>query len=230
MDDPKFLAEKVDIEIILGVHFQDAIRVREAMYVHKAHTGRLENGVSLEEANHCLALPGDALLRFVLLDSFWHEVGPGNVRAKVEELSNRVKMLESDENLSIVADEHGITSLMRKWYPRAGLVGVAKKGPSTTVEALIMAVYLDSGGDLEVVRKVVEKLLKVKLNGGQARRLTASEEAVRLIAELDRGGHIDIKVLLSLLASIVRQSIKGGLEEAVRKVAKTVGKVFGKFQ
>lgn len=164
MDDPKWLEEEAAVQEILQYKFRNRLLLREAMYTHRAHNGRLENGVLLLEANFGLAQHGDAVLRQTLTDCWFDQLEPGKKRTTIEAMQKRLAIYITDTNLEIVAEKHGITELILKWYPRDGLKHPGKKRIATTIEALIGAVERDSGKKA-VVRKVLSILLDVDLVG-----------------------------------------------------------------
>lgn len=136
MDDPIFLAEKEHIETLLQYTFKDPTLLREAMYPLKKHPARLPGGQLLDEANFKLAQVGDTILRSTLLD-YWHEQQSGTIGSR----ENRLQGLVTDANLVLVAEMHGIATLLRKWYPADTRQGPGKKCIATTVEAIIGAVW-----------------------------------------------------------------------------------------
>ncbi|CZT25198.1 uncharacterized protein RCC_10927 [Ramularia collo-cygni] len=163
LNDPRFLDEKIQVESALQYNFKDLILLREAMYTLKWYAARLPNGVLLKEANYGLAQYGDGVLRDVLLACWFGQLGPDNTRMLIGKVQQRVQAVITDKYLKKVADDHGITDLIRKWYPTAMMKEPGEKGIATTIEALIGAVAIDSGGDREVLRKLLVRLLGVEL-------------------------------------------------------------------
>lgn len=74
----------------------------------------------------------------------------------------KVQSLVSDENLANIAETHGIASHLAGWYQRGQVP--SKKAKATTVEAIIGAVWFDSGKDLEAVKKILPALLGEELD------------------------------------------------------------------
>jgi dsRNA-specific ribonuclease len=136
MDDPIFLTDKEHMERLLQYTFKRPELLREAMYSSKGIPARLPGGRLLHEANFHLAQVGDAVLRTTLLDH-WHEHQSATIGAR----ESRLQVLVTDKNLALVAETHGIVSLLHKRYPSDGRSGPSKKAVPTTVEAIIGAVW-----------------------------------------------------------------------------------------
>lgn len=152
MDDPAFLAQKTHVENVLQYLFKRPELLREAMYCFKGVPARLPSGQVLIEANYQLAQVGDSILRMTLID-YWFE----HERKSIGTTEACLQRLIPDRNLTIVAQMHGISALLHKY----GGAGTGKKGIPTTVEAIIGAVWYDSGKDVLTMRNILSILLGV---------------------------------------------------------------------
>jgi ribonuclease-3 len=74
----------------------------------------------------------------------------------VEEGSERVKDLGRNKKLNEVAQASGLVKHVVKNPCQHGQV--PQETAASTVEALVGAVYLDSGEDMEIVKKVLEAI------------------------------------------------------------------------
>ncbi|KAI7334505.1 hypothetical protein KC315_g3722 [Hortaea werneckii] len=103
-------------------------------------------GLHVQQSNQRLALLGDAILKFIILDD-WYPTGAGN---------DHVSRIGSNANLAAAARLHGIDACVLTNPGHRGPVSQATL--STTVEAIIGAVYLDSEKDLDAVHTFMEAL------------------------------------------------------------------------
>ncbi|CZT14584.1 uncharacterized protein RCC_12056 [Ramularia collo-cygni] len=79
-----------------------------------------------------------------------------------------VQRLVSDQNLANIADALGITPHLAIWYQKG--VEVSKRAKATTIEAIIGAVWFDSGKDLDAVKKILPALLGEELDAQKTDR------------------------------------------------------------
>ncbi|KAI7475429.1 hypothetical protein KC351_g10091 [Hortaea werneckii] len=103
-------------------------------------------GLRVQQSNQRLALLGDSILKFIILDD-WYPTGAGN---------DHVSRIGSNANLAAAARLHGIEACVFTHPGHRGPVSQATL--STTVEAIIGAVYLDSENDLNAVRAFMKAL------------------------------------------------------------------------
>ncbi|KAI6910282.1 hypothetical protein KC318_g3321 [Hortaea werneckii] len=103
-------------------------------------------GLRVQQSNQRLALLGDAILKFIILDD-WYPTGAGN---------DHVSRIGSNANLAAAARLHGIGACVLTNPGRRGPVSQATL--STMVEAIIGAVYLDSEKDFGAVHTFMEAL------------------------------------------------------------------------
>ncbi|CAI7676664.1 unnamed protein product [Penicillium pancosmium] len=105
---------------------------------------------SRPEGNKRLALIGDAVLRLIL---YMH----GYVRGwSTEQMSDlQSKIVGTNVNLSLVGFRRGLDGRIR---PNPAQNYVQEKLMATTVEAIIGAVYIDSGENIVVTRQFIVNL------------------------------------------------------------------------
>lgn len=195
MDNPMFLAELEYVENLLLYTFKDRILAREMLFTIRARDGLLENGILLPQFNYALALVGDDLLRTVLLYVWWREPLLDNRRPCGDPMQERLKEFITEKSLKVVAQKHGLTALMSKWYPRDGQKEPCNKAITTTVEAIIGAVFLDSGRDLPTTERILSKLLGINLmedpcatpSQAEVRTTPANDQALAMIDKLHQG-------------------------------------------
>ncbi|TKA23416.1 hypothetical protein B0A50_07292 [Salinomyces thailandicus] len=98
-----------------------------------------------------VALLGRALLEYVILDD-WYSTGASKATGDA-----LLKSISGIDNLASIARLHGIERFI---FPHGGQKGVplGRTSLSDTVKALIAAVYLDSGKDMDLVRSLVAAL------------------------------------------------------------------------
>ncbi|RMY74934.1 hypothetical protein D0864_09920 [Hortaea werneckii] len=107
-------------------------------------------GLRVQQSNQRLALLGDAILKLVILDD-WYPTGTPKGAG-----NDHVSSIGSNANLAAAARLHGIEVCVLTNPGHRGPVSQATL--STTVEAIIGAVYLDSEKDLDAVRTLLDAL------------------------------------------------------------------------
>lgn len=167
LDDPQFLADLSWVECLIQYTFKDRMGIREGLYTDKTRTGRLPDGVLLTESNYGIGQLGDAIMKATVMDFLIDERREYNgerlSRGKVEVWAS---LIVRETYLGHRADELGISALIKTRYHSKWL-GV--KAYSTTIEAIIGAVYRDCAGDPVVLRRVVGILLGVNLVADESR-------------------------------------------------------------
>ncbi|KAK6384337.1 hypothetical protein LTS17_001900 [Exophiala oligosperma] len=142
------MGNQADVEKMIHYTFGNAKYLEEAMTA--AGTSSSNNGPGKDNGNKRLALVGDALIRLIILDE-WYPEG-----TSTEKGSNLVSSRGSNQNLNEIGAECGFSRYIK--------LNPCQKGaapPTTmasTVEAIIGAVWEDSGKDLDRVRGVVRAL------------------------------------------------------------------------
>ncbi|KAI6804100.1 hypothetical protein KC356_g2767 [Hortaea werneckii] len=107
-------------------------------------------GLRVQQSNQRMALLGDAILKFVILGD-WYPTGTPKGAG-----NDHVSSIGSNANLAAAARLHGIEACVLTNPGHRGPVSQATL--STTVEAIIGAVYLDSEKNLDAVRTFMEAL------------------------------------------------------------------------
>ncbi|RMZ09610.1 hypothetical protein D0860_04154 [Hortaea werneckii] len=107
-------------------------------------------GLRVQQSNQRLALLGDSILKFIILDD-WYPTGTPKGAG-----NDHVSRIGSNANLAAAARLHGIEACVFTHPGHRGPVSQATL--STTVEAIIGAVYLDSENDLNAVRAFMKAL------------------------------------------------------------------------
>ncbi|KAG0651843.1 hypothetical protein D0Z07_0846 [Hyphodiscus hymeniophilus] len=109
----------------------------------------------IDDGNKKLALLGDSLLKTIVLDQ-WSYTGMS--RKEGHELAT---FLGRNSHLEQCGHEAGLESKIN-YYPRLTYDGrkisVSQKVMSDTVQALVAAIYLDSGKNLNAVHKAMKGL------------------------------------------------------------------------
>ncbi|KAI7484889.1 hypothetical protein KC367_g2390 [Hortaea werneckii] len=103
-------------------------------------------GLRVQQSNQRMALFGDAILKFVILGD-WYPTSAGN---------DHVSSIGSNANLAAAASLHGMEACVLTNPGHRGPVSQATL--STTVEAIVGAVYLDSEKNFDAVRTFMEAL------------------------------------------------------------------------
>ncbi|EMD67299.1 hypothetical protein GGP41_007213 [Bipolaris sorokiniana] len=137
------------IEIILQYSFSNHQLLDEALLAAGAPASSkdIEGEV---HGNKRLALLGDSVLKEVILEPWYSS------EKSTEEGNNRVRDLCRNTKLSQVAQESGISSHITLNPCQQGRV--SQETAASTVEALVGAVYLDSGKDISKVKDVLETI------------------------------------------------------------------------
>ncbi|KAK4545520.1 hypothetical protein LTR36_002870 [Oleoguttula mirabilis] len=145
----KLAAAKVLVQRLAGYHFRNEDILMEAIDT---------TGQRISQSNQRLALLGDAVLQHALLDDWYPNGTPkGNGNAILSTVAN-------NPNLAAVARRHGLDALV---VTNPGHCGpLSTNTLATIVEALIGAVYLDSGKDLDTVKLALAGLELTPSNMG----------------------------------------------------------------
>lgn len=153
------------IETILQYHFSNSELLNEALLAAGAAASNkdIEGDV---QGNKRLALLGDSVLQEAVLEPWYDSAestgGYARLWTFLEKLTllaeghNRVKNLCRNTKLSQVAQRSGVSSYITKNPCQLGLV--PQETAASTVEALVGAVYLDSGEDISTVKKVLNAI------------------------------------------------------------------------
>jgi len=139
---------QADVEKMIHYTFENAEYFEEAMAA--AGTNSPNDVPGKQNGNKRLALVGDALIRLIILDD-WYADG-----TSTEEGSNLVSSRGSNKNLNEVGAERGLSRYIKLNSCQKGTAPPTTM--ASTVEAIIGAVWEDSGKDLDRVRAVVRAL------------------------------------------------------------------------
>ncbi|RMZ69975.1 rnase iii [Pyrenophora seminiperda CCB06] len=137
------------VEAILQYHFSSSELLDEALLAAgaAASSKNIEGDV---RGNKRLALLGDSVLQEAVLEPWY------NSEESTDEGHNRVENLCRNTKLSQVAQRSGISSYITKNPSQSG--PVPQETAASTIEALVGAVYLDSGKDISMVKKALEAI------------------------------------------------------------------------
>ncbi|KAI7235180.1 hypothetical protein KC330_g4410 [Hortaea werneckii] len=127
------------IQDLAGYRFKDENLLLDALDT---------TGLRIQQSNQRLALLGDAILKFIILDE-WYPTGTPKGAG-----NEHVSRIGSNANLAAAARLHGIEACVLTNPGHRGPVSQATL--STTVEAIIGAVYLDSEKDVDAVHTSME--------------------------------------------------------------------------
>lgn len=151
----KSTAKTKSIETALGITFKDKALL-DLAFVHKSYVNEANDK---SEQNERLEYLGDAVLELAVTDYLYHKF-PGHPEG---DLTNWRSALVKGKNLSKVAKKLGLGAFL---YLSRGeeLSGGREKAYilANTVEAVIGAIYLDSG--FEVAREFIMKHIVVLLD------------------------------------------------------------------
>ncbi|GAD99410.1 hypothetical protein SNOG_02027 [Paecilomyces variotii No. 5] len=137
------------LENSIGYHFKDLDLLNEAFLAAGASSAENYTYPSFD-GNKRLAFVGDSVLRLMVADE-WFPSGTGTASAN--------KLLEeygSNEKLSETAKAHRLQDYLIRNPAQRGVD--ARTTLASTTEAVIGAVWIDSGKDLVATRRVVKKL------------------------------------------------------------------------
>ncbi|TVY38226.1 hypothetical protein LOCC1_G007655 [Lachnellula occidentalis] len=108
------------------------------------------SGIGGSDGNKTLAMIGDAVMKLILLIDLAESGLPRGA------IDSAIQRIASNNNLAQVCDDADITRCINGNPSQLGI-----KSPKTraaTVEAILAAVYQDSGKDIDEVRKVMNVL------------------------------------------------------------------------
>ncbi|KAL9631490.1 MAG: hypothetical protein Q9164_005861 [Protoblastenia rupestris] len=141
------------LERVICYQFTDEYSAWEALQA-PGSTSFLTNGEGLHDGNKRLAVLGDTILQLALCDD-WLKTG----KTRFTSISQEVA---SNDNLDRIGRKHGIEQFVNK-NPSQG-DHVSFKVMTATVEAILGAVWLDSG--LDAVKRVMRVLGLVPVDTG----------------------------------------------------------------
>ncbi|KAJ5785507.1 uncharacterized protein N7503_010719 [Penicillium pulvis] len=130
------------VEAILGYEFNDKALLRKALEAAGATMAR--------EGNKPLALIGDAILRLVLYELHYEDEASIHIMTKAQNTR------ATNENLAQIGFSLGIDAYIQLNPSSQGVVN--ERLMATTMEAIMGAVYLDSGKNAMTTRLVVIRL------------------------------------------------------------------------
>ncbi|EMD85659.1 hypothetical protein COCC4DRAFT_208854 [Bipolaris maydis ATCC 48331] len=135
------------VETILQYHFSNSELLDEALLAAGAAASSkdIEGDV---QGNKRLALLGDSVLQEVVLEPWY------NSEESTDKGHDRVKNLCRNTKLSQIAHRSGISSYITKNPSQEGQV--PQETAASTIEALVGAIYLDSGKDISMVKKALK--------------------------------------------------------------------------
>lgn len=151
MEHPAMMNKVHACETIIGYQFQDPHICWEALQVAGSGVYRT-GGRNIANGNKRLAIVGDAAIDLVLSKD-WYESGTDEAQWTTTRLQ-----LSSNENLHSVGLVQNLTGCINT--NPLNPVAISKKIMAATVEAVIGAVFLDSGG-LAAVKDVMRRLALV---------------------------------------------------------------------
>lgn len=138
-----------EIEAVIGYRFVQRHLLDEALLAAGASIARKDvHGPA--DGNKRLALVGDAALQMAILDS-WYSTG-----SSIEEGSLLVRDFGSNNKLKDIAEQHGVDSQITMHPAQQG--EKPRVTLASTIEAIIGAVWFDSGKSIETVQMVVKNL------------------------------------------------------------------------
>ena len=155
-----------DIHAILGRQFNDPNILTEALQAAGSSI-RYAGTRAIPDGNKRLALIGDAVLKVALLDH-WYPGGASRGRSIMRLCDSPVfnlvigsgdlivQQVANNTNLSTIGRQNGLAAYVNTNPSQGGVI--SEKTLATTVEALLGAVYLDSGNDLNAVKSVMRAL------------------------------------------------------------------------
>ncbi|PVH69337.1 ribonuclease III [Cadophora sp. DSE1049] len=137
------------VESILQYRFSNRDLLNEALLAAgaSASTKELYSDV---QGNKRLALVGDSVLQVAILEP-WYDSNEST-----EEGFNKEKTLCRNTKLNQVAQKSGLVTYVAKYPSQKGQV--PQETAASTVEAVVGAVYLDCGKDIETVKRVLEAI------------------------------------------------------------------------
>ncbi|EUC39445.1 hypothetical protein COCMIDRAFT_10509 [Bipolaris oryzae ATCC 44560] len=137
------------IETILQYHFSNYELLEEALLAAGAAASSkdIEGDV---QGNKRLALLGDSVIQEAVLEPWY------NSEESTAEGHDRVKNLCRNTKLSQVAQRSKISTYVTKNPCQEGQV--PQETAASTIEALVGAIYLDSGKDMSTVKKVLKAI------------------------------------------------------------------------
>lgn len=151
-----------EVENIIGYSFSDPLILWEALQA--AGASRAAGSRHFPDGNKRLAVLGDAILKLVLV-SDWYvsadargKIGHSEVTSgphhEIGRASDIVQQVGSNANLDRVGRHHGLEDFICRSPSQSNYVSPATM--TATVEAILGAVYLDSG--INDVNQVMQRL------------------------------------------------------------------------
>lgn len=136
-------------ETIIGYEFEDRFLLWEALQA--AGSGVVSaGGHRFIDGNKTLAMVGDTVLKLVLIEDMYQG---GHSRGQIQ---STVSYVGANANLSAVGLASGLSTVINAHPGQFGPVGPVTV--ASTVEAILGAVWYDSGKDLGAVRRVMQTL------------------------------------------------------------------------
>lgn len=81
--------------------------------------------------------------------------------AREEHLHGELQLFHTNDIMNGHAQDRGLSAIIQMWFRNGKIEG--KKTEATTLEAIIGAVWFDSGKDSNVIRKLLDLLLGTEL-------------------------------------------------------------------
>ena len=154
------------VQAIIDHVFNDSALLEEALHAAGTHYRNVDGRLVLGN-NKRLALLGDKILHLIVVDHWYPQGGKTGtlklsiVRARsadlyIEDASNIIQHTGSNANLCIVGRQVGLEKHII--LPVSHFGAVPDKVIATTVEALLGAVFLDAGKNIDAVKPVMRAL------------------------------------------------------------------------
>ncbi len=136
---------------ILGYRFSNVgTLIRAFTRAGYAKEARDKTKIAIEDQNP-LATLGDAVLKAALADIIFH-----SGQKTAEQITKEKEKREKDPAIAKVADEEGLWRLIRfGGSEKRGKLDKQESILATTIEAVIGALYLDTGCDIARTREVI---------------------------------------------------------------------------
>ncbi|PQE13240.1 hypothetical protein CJF30_00003113 [Rutstroemia sp. NJR-2017a BBW] len=134
------------VQAILGYTFDDQELLWSALHA----AGSLYGG---RDGNKTMAMLGDAVLKLVLLVDL---IPTGASRGSLGSISNLTDSIVANQNLADICTNTGIVGYINGNQSHVG--AQSPRTTSATIEAILAAVYLDSGKNIDDVRAAMTSL------------------------------------------------------------------------